>query len=192
MATSDRTGTLRLRAPIDGAVSVNELREALLADRTDSWDRYEGRFEDLIAAELVRLDQLPGKPGRPKTACRYGPDGEQTRSKRQSGLPGGMTVKLTTKKRAMVYLAVSEQERERRALDADRRCREATAFSAELMLEDARRDMALADHQLATKCRAKLAASIREYEEKLRELGKILQPNESHLRLVHGAARGAT
>lgn len=192
MATFDSTGTSRFRTPSEGVPSLNELRQELLCHQGDSWDEYEGRIEDLIAAEIVRVDQLPGQPGRPKTVCRYGPDGELTRSKWQSQQPGGMTVKLLTKKSARVTLAVSGQERERRALDADRRSREATAVMVELMLARARRDMALADHQLAAKCRVELSASIREHEEKLRELGKIVRPKESHLRLVHSTARGTS
>lgn len=35
------------------------------------WDTYSGTAEDLIAAGVVRLDQVPGQPGRPKTAATY-------------------------------------------------------------------------------------------------------------------------
>lgn len=189
MATADSTGTLCHLSKSDSSRSPDDIRRALLVDQAYEWDRYEGRLEDFIAAGLFRGDELPGQPGRRKTACHYGPDGMPVISKWRARHPGGRSIQLTSKNRAIAYVAISDHEKEHRAREVNRRHAQATAVREqqliEMMLEVARQDIALPDHQLASKYRAQLQVRIREHEQDLQALRLVTKPKSPNLKLVH-------
>lgn len=194
MANADSSGTLCQLSTITSSRSPDDIRRALLVDRSYEWDRYEGRLEDFVAAGLFRLDELPGRPGRRKTACHYGVDGMPVISKWRARHPGGRSIQLKSKSRAIAYVAISDHEKEHRVCEIETRRVEATVAKdrqlIETMLETARRDIALSDHQLASKYRDQLRARIREHEEDLRALRQATKPKPPNLRLVHSANKG--
>lgn len=191
MANADSTGTLCQLPKNASSRSPDEIRRALLVDQAYEWDRYEGRLDDFIAAGLFRGDELPGQPGRRKTVCHYGSDGMPVISKWLARHPGGRSIQLTSKNRAMAYIAISDQEKEHRALEIEKRRTQKTAEQdlqlIEMMLETARQDIALSDHQLASKYREKLKARIQEHEQDLQALRRISKPRTPNLKLVHCA-----
>lgn len=93
-------------------LSSVSLRQSLLKISDPKWDLYEGSLDEIVRAGLAQEHELPGQPGRPKTSCRYGPDGHFTTSKNLSGEPGGRSIRLTSRKRAVVYVATTRSERE--------------------------------------------------------------------------------
>lgn len=95
-------------------LSSVSLRQSLLKISNPKWDLYEGSLDEIVRAGLAHEHELPGQPGRPKTSCRYGPDGHITTSKNLSGEPGGRSIRLTSRKRAVVYVAKTRSEREAR------------------------------------------------------------------------------
>lgn len=196
MATADSTGTLCQLSRSGSSRSPDEIRRALLVAESYEWDRYEGRLEDFIAAGLFRGDELPGQPGRRKTVCHYGPDGMPVISKWRARRPGGRSIQLTSKNKAIAYLAISDDEKEHRVHEIERRRAQATAVKEqqliEMMLEIAQQDIALPDHQLAAKYRDQLKARIREHEQDLQALRLLTKPKSPKLKLVHCATKGVS
>jgi hypothetical protein len=83
------------------------------------FDGFEGCASDLIAAGLVRLDQLPGQPGRPTTSVTYDADGNQR--VRPFRKPLSLHVRRMSTDRYIVYrhgVTEAEQQRRRDEIDA--------------------------------------------------------------------------
>lgn len=82
-------------------------------------DIYTGTAESLIAAGLVRRDQLPGQPGMRKTIVTILPDGSlpkgaPTANCREAREPGAKIIKKKSKTAYEVFVIVPEQEQGRR------------------------------------------------------------------------------
>lgn len=115
-----------------------------MSNRTDlrkwegwNFDGYEGTAEQLIATGLIRNDQLPGQPDRPKTTTYFAPDGEPIPySSSLRNEPRAVHIRKTSTRRFLAYINVSAEEVERRAgLTRDRRKAEGEADRARRSLE---------------------------------------------------------
>ena len=81
-------------------------------------DMFRGRVEALIAAGLLRSDQLPGATGLHKTRVTFQPDGTVApRHKHRNATEGFISVVRDGKYRVNVYRYVSDAECERRRVD---------------------------------------------------------------------------
>lgn len=90
-------------------------------------DEVVGTAAELVGAGLVRLDELPGQPGRNKTMCTYHgdvqlPRGSQVAKGQTSALAGYRQISRRGKDRYRVLLDVGDAEAARR--DAQRRAEE--------------------------------------------------------------------
>lgn len=84
---------------------------------------YRGTAEALIAAGLVRLDQLPGQPGRGRTTTAYFADGTMStlgRGRKPPDGPGCMLIRKTSARRYSVYIDADEAEIERRRVQYEK------------------------------------------------------------------------
>lgn len=93
--------------------------------RESFWfDEYRGSAEALAQAGLVRVDQLPGKPGMRKVRVRLLPDGSLSSGARNANicegrLPGARWIQRASTSTYQVGVVVPEQEeRRRRVADA--------------------------------------------------------------------------
>ena len=83
------------------------------------FDEYIGSADDLAAAGLVRIDQLPGKPGMRKKRVTIFPDGTLpsgalTANHREARLPGTRWIERVSVASYRVCIVVSQDERTRR------------------------------------------------------------------------------
>ena len=83
-------------------------------------DEIVGTAAELVAAGLVRLEELPGQPGRNKTMCTYRgevqlPKGSQVARGQTSALCGYRQISRRGKDRYRVLLDVGDAEAARRA-----------------------------------------------------------------------------
>ncbi len=85
-------------------------------------DRYAGTGAALVAAGLVRADQLPGQPGMGKTKVSISPNGAVLRARDSPGAkePGAKLIERTGKGQYELLVRVSADEEERRR-EADQR-----------------------------------------------------------------------
>lgn len=92
--------------------------EGVRVDTSPLWGNiYQGTAEALIAAGLVRFDQLPGQPGRGKTVATYLPDGTMLpirNNRSSSSEPGLVTIHKASARQYRVSVCVDEAEHERR------------------------------------------------------------------------------
>lgn len=96
-------------------------------------DDFKGTAEDLVAAGIVEMHQLPGQPGRGKTRVSYKPDGTaiEKGSKRHGDKAGFKSVTRAGKTRYIVSVNVARDEGERRLelrnsqINGNQRAREA-------------------------------------------------------------------
>jgi hypothetical protein len=82
-------------------------------------DEYVGTAQALVAAGLVRLDQLPGTAGLPKTIVRIRPDGAHVTgalhaNKREARLPGAKWVERRGHRFSVTVLLSDEARVQRR------------------------------------------------------------------------------
>jgi hypothetical protein len=78
-------------------------------------DEYVGTGPAMVACGLIRLDQLPGQPGRGSMRCTYGPDGAPRTRGQSSPSPAG--TKAITRRGASSFvleIQVSDEEDSRR------------------------------------------------------------------------------
>lgn len=102
--------------------------EGVRVDTSCWWSNsYQGTAEALVAAGLVRFDQLPGQPGRGKTIARYLPDGTMLPTRTRPSLasefhPGFVRIFKVSARQYRVDINVDEAEQKRRsaARDAER------------------------------------------------------------------------
>lgn len=83
------------------------------------FDEYTGTANDLVSAGLVRLDQLPGKPGMRKVRVRIFPDGTlpagpRTNNHAENHMPGARCIERASLSTYRISIVVSEDEKERR------------------------------------------------------------------------------
>lgn len=87
-------------------------------DTSPLWGNiYQGTAEALVAAGLVRLDQLPGQPGRGKTVAAYLPDGTMLpirHNRSASSEPGLMSIRRSSTRQYQLSICVDEAEQTRR------------------------------------------------------------------------------
>ena len=78
-------------------------------------DEYRGSAEDLAAAGLLRIDQLPGAPGMRKTRVTVLPDGSlpagaRTANNHLASAPGARTIERVSASTCMVNVRVTDEE----------------------------------------------------------------------------------
>lgn len=103
--------------------SIAEFAPGVLVSHEIGADCFTGTPEDLIAAGLVRMEQLPGQPGNGCKAVSFRADGTRVRK----GTPGSC--------RALGYLRIRKVSRllicvERGVGDEEQRCRRKAWFEA--------------------------------------------------------------